>query len=39
MLTQYIYEKGLLLTHKGPPKESFSRSENEEYKEKGTHND
>ena len=34
MLTQYIYEKGLLLTHKGPPKSNYRGVEHEEYKEK-----
>ena len=34
MLTQYIYQKGLLLTHKGPPNSHFQGLEHEEYKEK-----
>ena len=34
MLTQYIYEKGLLLTHKGPPKNHYRGAEHEEYKQK-----
>ena len=34
MLTQYIYSKGLLLTHKGPPKSHYRGVEHEEFKEK-----
>ena len=34
MLAQYIYEKGLLLTHKGPPKSHYQGAEKEEFKEK-----
>ena len=34
MLAQYIYDKGLLLTHKGPPKHNFQGNDKEEYKEK-----
>jgi hypothetical protein len=34
MLTRYIYEKGLLLSHKGPPKHHFQGTEREEFKEK-----
>ena len=34
LLTQYIYEKGLLLTHKGPPKSHYQGAEKEEFKEK-----
>jgi regulation of enolase protein 1 (concanavalin A-like superfamily) len=29
LLTQYIYEKGLLLTHKGPPKSHYQEAEKE----------
>ena len=34
MLAQYIYEKGLLLTHKGPPKSNYQGVEHEEFKQK-----
>jgi hypothetical protein len=34
LLAQYIYEKGILLTHKGPPKGHYQGVENEEFKEK-----
>ena len=34
MLIQYIYEKGLLLTHKGPPKSHYRGVEHKEFKEK-----
>ena len=34
LLAQYIYEKGLLLTHKGLPKSHYQGVEKEEVKEK-----
>ena len=33
-LARYIYEKGLLLSHKGPPKSHYQGVEMEEFKEK-----
>ena len=34
MLAHYIYEKGILLTHKGPPKSHYQGVEKEEFQEK-----
>jgi len=33
-LAHYIYEKGLLLSHKGPPKSHYRGAEHEEFKQK-----